>query len=462
MFRDDPKNLEPFLAEASKILCSLPAHLRSHICRTLAERGTEPNLVTKLTARWADEKAGPNKSIASLAYHQALVKIELNMPDNEEVRNLALAHLEDQVSGRGLDHEHCRRAAWVGMSILEDWSPLLKRLDTIGNPAYLSVWLDNHFDGPDRILLQQIATSWEQLRNTFGDQLLALMSGPLERDGFDSVWNSLALVAAESPALERELEMELAANPKLRIGGGIFLWTIRRRTGRPEVVSDALIAFLRDSSYIDDGAVINLLAQPERIGLQPEQLQDALEQAAQGGIEGLALELLAMMFPDHPMVHEAWQFYPQSRESSGNRSTHRVNPGAYLALAYAVTASDAIVSQIQQHHGRLCKIGNSYIDRMFARYVSHRLRRDPTAAAEVRKAILTADTPDSQAAVFVSLLRNAVGLDDELLAEIERRISNQEDRKLAAAVRDPHGGVSLPVRTIFVDAAEGARHERSD
>ena len=462
VFRDDPKNLEPFLAEASKILCSLPAHLRFHICRTLAERGTEPEFVTKLTARWAEEKAGPNKSVASLAYHQALVKIELNMPDNEEVRNLALAHLEDQMSVRRIDHEYCRRAAWVGMSILEDWSPLLKRLGTIGNSAYLCVWLDDHFNGPDRILLQQIATSWEQLRNTLGDQLLALLSGPLERDGFDSVWNSLALVAAESPALERELEMELAANPKLRIEGGIFLWTIRGRTGRPEAVSDALIAFLHDSSYIDDGAVINLLAQPERIGLQSEQLQDVLEQAAQGGIEGLALELLAIIFPSNPMVHEAWQFYSELRESSGNRLTHRVNTRAYLALAYAVTASDAIVSQIQLHHGRLCKIGNPYIDRMFARYVSHRLRRDSTAAAEVRKAILNPDTPDSQAAVFVSLLRNAVGLDDELLAEIERRISHQTDRKLAVAVRDPHAGVSLPVRTIFVDAAEGARHERSD
>ena len=463
VFGDDPKNLEPFLAEASKVLCSLPAHLRSHICRTLAERGSEPNLVAELTARWADEKAGPNKSIASLAYHQALVKIELNKPDNEEgVRNLALAHLEDQASVRGLDGEHCRRAAWVGMSVLEDWSPLLKSLDTIDKSASLSVWLDNNFNGPDRILLQQIATSWEQLRSTFGDQLLALLSGPLKRDSSDSVWNSLALVAAESPALERELEMELAANTKLRMGGGIFLWTVRRRTGRPEVVSDALIAFLRDGRYIDDGAVINLLAQPERIGLQPELLQDALEQAAQGGIEGVALELLAMIFPDHPMVHEAWQFYSELRESSGNRLTHRVNPGAYLALAYAVTASDAIVSQIQLHHDRLCKIGNSYIDRMFARYVSHRLRRDPTATAEVRKAILNPDTPDSQAAVFVSLLRNAVGLDDELLAEIERRISHQTDRKLAVAVRDPHAGVSLPVRTIFVDAAEGARHERSD
>ena len=299
------------------------------------------------------------------------------------------------------------------------------------------------------------------MRSAFGDQLLALMSEPLEGNSLDHVWDALALVAAESPALERELENELAANPQLQTLSGIFLWTLRRRAERPEAVLEALISFLRESHYSRDETVSNLLVQPERIGLQPEQLQDALEQAADGSIEGPALESLAVLFPSHPIVQKAWQFYSELRESSGNRSTQRVNPGTYFALVYSVSSSDEIVAQIRLHHDRLCKIGNPYIDRVFARFVSHRLRRDPTAAAEVREAVLNPDTSDSQAAMLVSLLRNAVGLDDELLAEIERRISLQTDRRLATVVRDPHSGSSLPVRTIFVDAAEGARDERS-
>jgi len=115
---------------------------------------------------------------------------------------------------------------------------------------------------------------------------------------------------------------------------------------------------------------------------------------------------------------------------------------------------------IGQHYDRLCKIGNPYIDRDLARHVSNRLRRDTTAATVVREAIMNPDNSDSRVAVLVSLLSNAVGLDDELLAEIERRISLQPHRRLATVVRDLHAGSSLPVRTIFVDAAEGAADGR--
>ncbi len=461
VFGQEPENLEPFLAEASRVLRSLPAHLRTHICQTLVERGINSRLVRELTARWAEETSDPNKSVASLAYHQALARIKQEHPANEEPWNLALAHLGEQASARGHDHDARRRAAWVGMCVLENWSPVLNKVETVGNSPPASVRLNDYLDRPDRILLQQLAASWEKLRSTFGEQLLDRLEGPFEDHNSDSVWNSLALVAAENPALEHELENELAANPQLQTRSGIFLWTVRRRAGRPETVSKALISFLRDSDYSYGEPVSHLLAQPERIGLQPEQLEEALVEAAQGSYEGPALESLATLFPDHPRVQKAWRFHSELRDSGGSRRTHRVNPGTYFALSYSVSPSDEIVAQIQQHHDRLCKIGNPYIDRVFARYVSHRLRRDPAAANKVREAILDPGTLDAPAAVFVSLLRNAVGLDDELTAEIERRISGQTGRILATVVRDPHAGSNLPVRTIFVDAVQGARDERS-
>ena len=76
-----------------------------------------------------------------------------------------------------------------------------------------------------------------------------LLSGPLERGSLDSVWNSLALVAAENPLLERELENELVANPQLRTLGGIFLWTVSRRVSGSAEISEILISLMRDSRY---------------------------------------------------------------------------------------------------------------------------------------------------------------------------------------------------------------------
>ena len=455
VFREEPEKLRPFLEEASRILRSLPAYLRTHICRTLGERGVEPRLISELTSRWTDERFGPNKSVASFAYHQALLKINQQEPVDEEMWNQTLTQLGNQAVAIGPDHEDRRRAAWVGMCVLKDWSPMLNRLEARGNLAGMSVALNYQFRVPDRVLLQQIAASWEQLRITFGDQLLGLLSGPLERDNVDHVWDSLSLVAPENTVLERELENEVAANPQLQTRTGIFTWILRRKVLRPEAVPEALTSFLRDNSNFRDEAARQLLLRPERMGIDPGQLQDALEEAARGTIEGLALESLAMLCPDHPVVKEAWQFYSEEREAN-----QRVNPAAYFALAYSVSSSDEVVAMIGQHYDRLCKIGNPYIDRDLARNVSNRLRRDTTVAAAVRKAIMNPENSDAQAAVLVSLLHNAVGLDDKLLAEIERRIFLQADRRLATVVRAPHVGSSLPVRTIFVDAAEGARDGR--
>ena len=73
-FRNDIDQVQPFLAEASKILRSLPAYLRARVCQSLADRAVEPELVMHLTHRWADEVSRLNKSTASLAYHRALLK----------------------------------------------------------------------------------------------------------------------------------------------------------------------------------------------------------------------------------------------------------------------------------------------------------------------------------------------------------------------------------------------------
>ena len=461
VFREDAVSLKPFLADASKTLRSLPAYLRAHICWTLAERGIEPKLVSELTARWADERSGPNKSVSSLAYHQALTKFRQEQPGNDEPWTLVLAHLGEQASIKRPDSDARRRAAWVGMCVLENWSPVSDRVKATASTASVSLNLTDILNGHDRILLQQIAATWEKLRSTFGDQLFALLSGPLERGSLDSVWDSLALVAAENPILERELENELFANPQLRTLSGVFLWIVSRRTRGSAEISETLTSIMRGSFHSYDEPVSYLLDQPGRIGLQPEQLEEALEQAAQGSYEGSAIESLAVLFPDHHLVQNAWRIHSEFMASSGHRSTHRVNPQTYFALVYSVASSDDIVGQIRRHHYRLRKIGNPHLHRAFARHVSHRLRRDPIAAGRVRDAIVSPGTPDSLAAVFVSLLGNAVGLDDELLAEIERRISQQAGRRLATVVRDPHAGTNLPVRAILVGVAEGARDERS-
>ena len=92
-----------------------------------------------------------------------------------------------------------------------------------------------------------------------------------------------------------------------------------------------------------------------------------------------------MLAPNHPMVADAWRQYSEGRNVDG--TAHSVNAGTHFALAYAVASSDEIVAKIQEHHERLSKLGNPFLDRVFARHSSYRLRRDLAAASKVREAI---------------------------------------------------------------------------
>ena len=204
----------------------------------------------------------PIKSVASYAYHQALVRAEHEKPDNEEAWNLALAHLCEQASVAGPDYEARRRAAWVGMCVLKDWSPVVGRMETIGDSVPVKVSLHDYINGPDRILLQQIAAAWDQLRSIFGDELIVRLSGRSEESGHYLAWNSLALVASDNPTLERELENQLVANPQLRTWSGILLWTMRRRIENPAVILEALLLYLRGSEHPLDDPVTYMLLNP--------------------------------------------------------------------------------------------------------------------------------------------------------------------------------------------------------
>ena len=330
-------------------------------------------------------------------------------------------------------------------------------MKTTDDSTLVTVSLHDYLNGPDRVLLQQIATAWERLRSTFGEEVITRLSGRFRESGQDAAWNWLALVASENPTLERELERELTTNVHIRSSSGILLWVARRRNESSDAFLEYLRPYLRSNDYLIDEPVVNLLAEPERIGLTLEQLQGELEQALDKDLLCPAMELLAMLAPNHPMVADAWRQYSEGRNVDG--TAHSVNAGTHFALAYAVAPSDEIVAKIQEHHERLSKLGNPFLDRVFARHSSYRLRRDLAAASKVREAILDSETPDYLVSVLAPLLRNAIGLDDELLAQIELRIFQQDGRRLATVVRDHHAGSSLPVRAILVGVAEGAHDD---
>ena len=209
-FRHDPEQVKPFLIDASKMLCPLPETLRGQICQFLADRATSPDLVLRLTHRWADERSALNKSIASLAYHRALLRAKEEGQIDHEQWNLALVNLGDRASFYGLDRGARRRSAWVGMCVCRDWSMLEGRMETIGEACPVGVPLVDTLYGQDRTLLQQIASRWKELRSEFGDTLLTRLSGIGGQEPRSGVWGRTRFgLLGKTPHFNRNSKAQL-------------------------------------------------------------------------------------------------------------------------------------------------------------------------------------------------------------------------------------------------------------
>ena len=443
-FRDDPEGLEPVLGYVSSMLCSVPSYLRARVCGALARGIGTPELAMELTRRWAEEVSQPNTTIASLAYHRALVKASEAGSIGEEQWKQALSHLREQASPRGIDYEGCVRGAWVGACVLGDWTVL-------SDPQVSTVEVSSILDGPDRTLLLQLASRWEDLRAVFGENLVERLSGPWH-DLPEETWSALALVADQSGALQGELEDAIAKDSELLKLDGVLAWSVTRSGSQSDAVADMLVSGLHSSDNRESLASI-LLDDPARIGLDSGHLVDRLEAALSPDVStgSPALQALAAVCPQHPLVLDAWR---QLRGVNRFYSFDEVR--SYYAVAYAAADKSEIVDLLGRHLQRLEQLDSTFVARAFARHVTRRLRRDALAAELVQAQVLKATTPDSHAAPLVSLLADAVGLGEDLLQEVERRIAAQGDVDLAPVAQDFAASGFRSVRTIYMRAVDAA------
>jgi hypothetical protein len=463
VFRDNVQSVQPYLEESARIIRSLPANHRSRLCQLMANRTIAPEAAMSLTQQWADEVADSNKSVASLAYHRALLEGRTNGLVDDKQWEAARVHLAEQASCYGPDHEARRRAAWVGMCVLDDWSMLSGLNERIGDPHPVGVPLSEPLHGPDLVLLQQIASRWQHLRIHFGESLVTRLSGLRGGRGDESAWNSLALVASQSQSLENDLQDAVTSDPALLKQDGALAWFASRPGTTAEVVSDALLAHLRPESNVRNVATF-LLADPERIHLDRGDLRPRLEAAAREFMPwgSPALETLAVLFPDHSLVRDAWRDFYRIISADEERAEHvesgGPHPHTYLAVAYAAVDSEEILWLIQRDLRWMEDRGETFFDDAFVRHVARRLRRDPVAVKLVGDAVADPTTTDTDAAVLVSLLAAAVTPDESLTANVHQRIDNQRDVTVAPIVRDRVIGTSVSAKTLLTRVADFDRH----
>jgi len=285
------------------------------------------------------------------------------------------------------------------------------------------------------------------------------------RKSTSDVWNSLALVADQNTQLQQELELAVSVDPALLKRNGVLVWFVTRASVSPEAVADALVSHLEEVDDPSENLVSILVAEFERIGLDREVMRERLEDALRADrldYENPALESLAVLFPEHIMLRQAWSEILRLLATGGDSGGPGVRAQSYFAVAYAATESSEVLAQIKRDLNRLTNAEHTYFENLFTRHATQRLRRDPIAASIVRQAVLDHELSDSLSAQLASLLVESVGQDEDLLNEVERRVLALSEAKLAPVVRDHVTSATVPVRTIFTRIADASLDARSN
>ncbi|MDX1996335.1 MAG: NACHT domain-containing protein [Thermoanaerobaculia bacterium] len=457
VYRDEPEIVAPFLDEATRIIGSLPIQMRMHLCQVLSERSADPELVMSATKRWADEVSGRQKSYASLAFHRALVEARRDGHVSDEEWGRAKAALGREASCYGHDHQSRRRAAWVGMCVLGDWSMLEGLVETIGEPIPVGVGLNDQWGQPDLILVQQVAERWGDLRASFGNSLITRLSGLREGVSRAETWSALAVVAGQYPAIDHELERALEENAGLLDEESILVWFVSRPKRKLEAAADALVFSVARENNSRRMLCGMLIAEPERIGLDRDDLRRRLEDAGRHPLaheihgRGQRLEALAILAPGHNLVRAAWN---EIKDKLIWDRDDTVRHSSSLPSDFAVAFSEIDSRDVVKHvRSILSWFDQSWYWVRFSqdlvKHLSFRLRRDCLAAKAIADAIVAPETTAAEAAELATFLSVSVPLPDSVMANLEQRLEAQLKVELAPVVRDRVLSVSVSVRTLL-------------
>lgn len=481
-YRDDSTANGPVIEQARQLLRVPPPSIRYAIFELLTTDVAPAELTITCCARWADDDFDPVKSIASLAYHRALLaaRAQGNVSD-EDWRN-AYDHLGEVASAYGPDHEARRRAAWVGMCVIGDWSPIDARVETIGDRREpVGVSLGDPLSGRDEVLVAQVGRRWAELRAHFGSQLTTRLSGLRAERPEASTWGHLATVASRFPALDADLRSAVDADPELLSDDAVLAWYVedqrRTRAAATEAVARRLAA--EDNSR---NAAVRIAQDPESAALDADRLTELVAEHARagGGWYGDAqLETLAVLQPSHALVQRTWtkvkelieyttpadgldespsdvenneidEFYGAERPS--------LHVQTYLAVAYSCIPSSDIGWLVERDLHWMAQRGDelTYYEPALVRHLRRRLRADPIAVQSLHAAALRDDTPVDVAAQMLSLLAATSPAGGSVLEAIALCLDRAVG-PFAPLTRDIVLGATVSVQTALLNASSALR-----
>lgn len=454
-FRNDPKVVSQYLNLTLNVFCSLPVYLRTRVCQFLSDRTVATDdLVLRLTGGWTDEISPLNGSLASLTYHQALVRCRQRGEVDDNVWTSTAQDLAVRIESRNFGYRSQQRGALIGMCVCNDFSTIISGDGPLYGIPKVNVSITSRWFVSDVVLLQQVAANWDRLGDEFGKFLFDMLSGVSGRSAsHGAIWDGLAAFIRPGTMLERELEREVAAVPDLLREPGVLVWFVGQRSGDPHVAASAIAYHLAHADNYESRVFDLLMSSLSGLGMDKDLLAgffvDALEQEPDV-LSSQVLIGLAMVQPQHLFVRQALEEVRCSTSRHDVQGLASVVMPVHFAVVCAAAPSADVVELIETNLIVLSQQRDAFLDDVFSSHVRFRLKRDPELVKLLHFKVLESDIADCSAALLLALLSDAVGLDDVLLAEVKKRVGAQDGLMVPPVVWDHGVSASLSVRTVLL------------
>lgn len=386
----------------------------------------------ELLRDWDADRNAEVKTQASVQYH-------LLVAQSGENAGQSAKDLLSVLPSYGPDHKERRQAAAAGLIILKQLNTIIGKVETIGSTGQQMNIPVSDGARQNRVFLDLLGKNWLYIKSVIGEHWEILQ----DRIGSDELWQHLATVAAEHPALAKEI-LEIADSDwNLRRTSSV-LKLLARTIPKSEGLASTCISVLAATGdsyhwygwYDSVEAASDILADQFRGDPEVEKRIVATvsgDRVPTGVVMALSLgwrqnDLLKRLIFDHiPREATASELYTK------------------YAVAPAVKVPPIIESDLSwvQH--------NQYQINMITKPLLARLRFDAEAAAQIFTHLQTSTNTGVKAS-FPKLLATAGEMTIERANWCREELSRQQSLSSPDIGYDVLGGVARSVSLCLLES----------
>jgi hypothetical protein len=387
---------EEIRTKVAEQVIPLPTVLRYQIVDNLI-RNHETSLVVEILGRWDEESDAETKTLASIGYHDFLVKTHSDKAQ-------AIARLQDCIPCYGLDHDARRQAAFPGLVLLDQVQILKSKGETVAYEGQRIVIPFERGTKANLVLVDFIGAHWDSIKVELGKDLSAWFTRPVDEKHF---WELMSVVATQYPSLQSDLRAVISGNDPLMRTPAVLRF-VARSAPKSRSLLEACLSVLKghDTSFgwLEGVEVAASLLAGHFSG--EEDVADELARILRTDMNIFVGPVMALCigWPKSPMLTKLFEYLSAS-------DNNHFGGLAEDYVLYTKLPEDDFCKRLDRDIAEAAR--NHYHPRGFVEPALARTRRDSQIADRLFK-VLQVNPSTTTKASYVGLIAAAHGVSAEL------------------------------------------------